>query len=124
MRAADNYPVILADEKKFVGIFRDTYSDPVVELQQWRERYAKQFEEDIEMEEYLKNVQVTIAFEKILRVNDLENLVEKVKFLETLSTLEQIVILFPWTAPSKLLRVEASEAPHTSTDTPPGDVCV
>lgn len=54
------------------------------------------------MEEYLRNINETIAFEKILREQEfltLENLVE-FKFLESTSTLDHIRPPFPWTKPT------------------------
>ena len=67
------------------------------------------------MEEYLQNIDTAIAFEDILKENELatiENLVEKCKFLESAETLEKIELPFPWKSPTK----ERSTPPVTESD--------
>jgi hypothetical protein len=56
------------------------------------------------MEEYLQNIDAAIAFEDMLKENELatiENLVEECKFLESAETLEEIELPFPWKTPTK-----------------------
>lgn len=101
-QAAEHYPDFLTDEENFVSVTMDIYEDPQLELQDWREFYARQFDGDFAMGEYLKHINATIAFEKILRETEeatLDNLVKKFKFLESTSTLDQISLQFPWTKP-------------------------
>jgi len=84
--------------------FEGIYDDPKAEFNEWRTFYAKQFEGDPAMEEYLQNIDAAIAFEDILKDNELgtiENLVEECKFLETPETLEEIELPFPWKTPTK-----------------------
>jgi hypothetical protein len=103
-RAAEHYPEFLSDEERFVYLFEDFYSDPRAELRGWREFYAKQFQGDFAMEEYLENISATIAFEEILRDRDfvtVDHLVEKFKFLESASTVDDVGLPFPWKEPTK-----------------------
>ena len=103
-QAAGHYPEVLSDEEYFLEVFEEIYSDPQAEFREWREVYAKQFEGDSSMERYLKNINATIAFEKILRKNEfatVNHLVEKFKFLESVSTLDEVGLPFPWGEPTK-----------------------
>lgn len=103
LQAAEHYPLFFTDEEKFIDIMGGIYDDPRSELRDWKEFYAKQFDGDSAMEDYFKNINSTIAFEKVLRDNSeatIENLVEKFKFLESASTLDQIGLQFPWTKPT------------------------
>jgi hypothetical protein len=89
--------------------------DPEAEFNEWRAFYAKQFEGDPAMEEYLNNIDAAIAFKDILKENELatiENLVEKCKFLESAETLDKIELPFPWKSPTK----ERSPPPVTESD--------
>ena len=91
-QAAEHYPLLL-DKEKFLVDFGDSFNDPLAELKEWKEFYAKQFEGDKELGEYMANLDTTISFEKVLRYNEevtLDNLVEKFRFLESTSTLDQI----------------------------------
>jgi Phosphotransferase enzyme family len=114
LQSAEHYPLLLADKEKFVSITEDISSDPLAELQDWRDFYAKQFEGDSVMEEYLQNIDKTIAFENILRDNNegtLDNLVHQFKFLDSESTIDYIGIPFPWTAPTKSRLCSVPTAP-------------
>jgi hypothetical protein len=102
-RAAEHYPLLLAQKEEFVEHLQDVYDDPLAELIDWRRFYASQFSGDSAMGDYLNNIDAIVAFENILRDNDsatLENLVETCKFLETRETLDQVLIPFPWTGPT------------------------
>jgi len=93
--------------------FEGIYDDPEAEFNEWRTFYAKQFEGDPAMEEYLQNIDAEIAFEDILKDNDsatIENLVEECKFLESAETLQEIELPFPWKTPTK-----ARSPPPTTT---------
>jgi serine/threonine protein kinase len=103
LQAPEHFPLLLR-QRVFTNEFDDVYDDPEAELNEWRSFYAKQFEGDPAMEEYLQNVDAAIAFENILKNNDLatiENLVEKCKFLESAETLETMEVPFPWKSPTK-----------------------
>jgi serine/threonine protein kinase len=103
LQAPEHFPLLLR-QRVFTNEFDDVYDDPEAELNEWRSFYAKQFEGDPAMEEYLQNVDAAIAFENILKNNDLatiENLVEKCKFLESAETLETMVVPFPSKSPTK-----------------------
>ena len=94
--------------------FKDVY-DPEAELHEWRAFYAEQFEGDPAMKEYLQNIDAAIAFEDILKENDLatiENLVERCKFLESADTFEIMQVPFPWKTPTK----HHSPSPATKTE--------
>jgi serine/threonine protein kinase len=102
-QAAEHYPLFLMDEENFVAATEEIYDNPLSELRDWREFYASQFDGDSAMEEYFENVNITIAFEKMLRDNSeatVENLVDRFKFLESNSTLDQIGLQFPWIKPT------------------------
>ena len=130
-QSAQHYPLLLANEDKFVANFLENFEDPHAELKEWKEFYAKQFDGDSMMEDYLKNIKNAIAFEKILHGKTevtIENLVEKFKFLES-TTLDEIGLQFPWTksiiaclgnGQSSLQREIAvqTEVPETSPSTP------
>jgi serine/threonine protein kinase len=104
LQSADHYPLLLADKQKFTEITEDIYSDPLAELQDWRDFYAKQFVGDSAMVEYLENIETIVAFESTLRDHKeatLDSLVDKFKFLNSKSTLDHIGISFPWREPTK-----------------------
>ena len=110
-QAAEHYPLLL-EEEKFLVDFEDSFKDPLAELKEWREFYAKQFEGSQELGEYMENVDAAIAFEKVLRNNEevtLDNLVEKFRFLESTSTLNQVGLQFPWKKPTTT-RLESGES--------------
>jgi hypothetical protein len=103
-RAAEHYPEVLSDEEHFIELFEDCYSDPRAELRSWREFYAKQFQGDSAMEEYLENINATVAFETVLRDKEsatVGHLVETFNFLESPSTLDDLGLSFPWKGPTK-----------------------
>jgi hypothetical protein len=102
-QATEHFPLFL-HKKFFMDHFNDVYDDPEAELKEWRALYAKQFEGDTEMEEYLQHIDAAIAFEDMLKDHELatvENLVEKCKFLESAETLDKIGIPLPWKSPTK-----------------------
>jgi Phosphotransferase enzyme family len=117
-QAVEHYPLFLADKEKFVDLMENIYEDPLAELQEWREIYAKEFAGDTDMEKYLENIDARIAFEKILHDHEevtIENLVENCKFLESASTLDHIEIPFPWTSPTKVHRSLTNHEPTVIT---------
>jgi Ser/Thr protein kinase RdoA (MazF antagonist) len=102
-QAMEHFPVLLRKDV-FLNQFENVYDDPEAELNEWRAFYAKQFEGDLEMEQYLQNIDAAIAFEDILKDGELatiENLVEECKFLESAETLETMEVPFPWKTPTK-----------------------
>lgn len=112
-QATEHFPVFLSKDV-FKENFEDIYDDPEAELEVWRTFYAKQFDDEA-MQKYLQNIDAAIAFEGVLKDNDLatvENLVENCKFLESAETLKKIEIPFPWKAPTK----DRSPPPSTDTD--------
>ena len=99
-----NISPFLLHKDAFLKQPEEVYNDPEAELNDWREFYAKQFEGDPAMEEYLQNIDAAIAFEDMLKDNELatiENLVEGCNFLESAETLEEIELPFPWKTPTK-----------------------
>ena len=112
-QATDHFPLLLRKDR-FIEEFQDTYDDPETELEVWRTFYAKQFDGDDAMQEYLENIDAAIAFEDILKDNRLatvENLVENCKFLESAETLDKMKVPFPWKSPTK------ERSPPLSTET-------
>lgn len=104
-QAVEHYPLFLADKEHFVGLMEDLCDDPLAELEEWRAIYAKEFKGDANMEEYLENIDVRIAFEKILHDYEeatLENLVENFKLLESAAVLDRIENPFRWTSPTEV----------------------
>ena len=105
-RAAEHYPLFLAQKDRFVKKFKEMFDDPVQELMDWRRFYADQFTGDAEMEEYLKNIDSIVTFESILHDYEeatLENLVEACKFLESPSTVDRLLPLTSPTQPHDLI---------------------
>jgi hypothetical protein len=100
-RAAEHYPLFLAQKDRFVKDHKDIFENPLQELMDWRRFYADQFTGDAKMEEYLKNIDSVVTFESILHdyaEATLENLVEACKFLESPSTVDPIL---PSTKPTE-----------------------
>ena len=113
-QATEHFPLLLRKDF-FADHFNDVYDDPEAEIEVWRAFYAEQFHGDEAMQDYLRNIDAAIAFEDILKDNELatvENLVENCKFLKSAETLEKIEIPFPWKTPTK----ERSPPPSTDTD--------
>jgi len=98
LRAADHYPKLLADKDGFKKTFENDYEDPLVELEDWREYYAKQFGGNSELEDYLRNIDAIVAFERMIRDPNaltMDNLIQVHKFLGSTDVLENIAIPFP-----------------------------
>ena len=119
-QSREHYPMFLMKEyeERFLVLTEGIYDDPIAVLREWREFYAKQFEGDTRMEDYLNNIDATIAFESILLDNKnatLENLVENFKFLQSTTALDSIGLPFPWTHPHP---GTSTPTAHPLTETP------
>ena len=102
-QATEHFPLFL-HKGFFINYFDDVYDDTEAELKEWRAFYAKQFEGDTEMGEYLQHIDAAIAFEDMLKDHELgtvENLVEKCKFLESAESLDRIGTPLRWKGPTK-----------------------
>lgn len=103
LRAAEHYPLILADKSRFQERYEDVFDDPLAELQEWRNFYAKEFQGMTEMEDYLKDIDMILAFEDMIRDHEkvtTENMVEVHKLIDSIATLEHLPIPFPWNQPT------------------------
>ena len=102
-QGSENYPSLLANDLEFIVQNSHVYPDAAAEISHWKEFYAKQWESDVEMQEYFANIEKIIDFEDLLRnaeAANIQNVVERVKLVDSSSTLENIEIPFPWTAPT------------------------
>jgi serine/threonine protein kinase len=98
-QASEHYPVFLIDESEFADWTEAVYDDPLIELQHWRDFYAKQFDDDPELGDYFINIKSIIAFETVLRAAEeatIDNLVNKFKLVESAEALDHIGLPFPW----------------------------
>ena len=97
-QASEHYPVFLVDEAEFTEWTEDVYEGTLAELQSWREFYAKQFEDDAELEDYFANIKSIVEFETVLRAPEeatVDNLV-KFKLVESAEALDTSGLPFPW----------------------------
>lgn len=123
-QSAEQYPFLLMREyeERFSIMTEEIYEDPIAELREWREIYAREFDGDSRMEDYLKTIDATIAFESILRDENnatLENLIENFKFLQSPSALDNIGLHFPWTRPHPNTSETPTAQPMTETPSVP-----
>lgn len=98
-----NITAFSSNKERFVDTTENIYSDSLKELYEWRELYAKEFERDPVMAEYFKNIDTTIAFDRIFGDNyevTVDTLVET-KLIESASTLDCLGLPFPWAEPMK-----------------------
>jgi aminoglycoside phosphotransferase (APT) family kinase protein len=101
--AANHYPLLLTDMEDFQKRYKTVFEDPRAELQNWRNFYAKQFEGDQQMEEYLANIDTTITLERLFRDNSfvtIKNVVGVCRFVDSPEILDQLNIPVPTRMPT------------------------
>jgi Phosphotransferase enzyme family len=102
-QAPEHYPSFLANDLGFIDQTSHIYPDAAAELRHWQQFYAQQWEGDAEMQEYFGNISAIVGFEELLRDSEkanVQNVVEKLKLVDSVATLENLQNPFPWTTPT------------------------
>jgi Phosphotransferase enzyme family len=101
--AANHYPLFLADIDHFQKRYKTVFEDACAELQNWQNFYAKQFEDDPQMEDYFANIDATLAIERLFRDNSfvtIKNVVGVCQFMDSPEILDQLDIPVPARLPT------------------------